>query len=568
MKKIYFGWFFIFIGLTMFSCNDAMGADYCVFDKENSQLLMAQNGVQFTEKIDIGIKPDQVIATNSPDQYIALYTPKAPKKGFENEASKGACFVYNRAQKTVEVIELGYGPFNWVYTKDRMHFYISYRSSQDLNSFELLHYDTAGKQVEKVSDISKPVGSLCLSEDETVLYGLISGEAKKHIPGKVMIFTASPFKNIGAIETAINPKALFVLDAQKLVLIDADEKNKKQPGFIKIINASNGSTIQEYPIPAPYKITSFWYKEDRTLIAIADTPKQQSMVFKMTPGATQTFTTKTDWLNCLYHKDKGQLFLVAKKTLRTVDFDQNTETSCETGLNVYQDPFSDAKFNYSMKYFPDAGLALLYCPNGGNAKLIDLKQNIMIQNCGYGRSGAKFKNTMVNIFANALAMSVLYSPYTYYPGSLVNFFEGGTTIAVDAERMKYFFLSSSTSDVTVFGSRLDNPQYIVAPKEKPMVMLEIEKPNLQILLVTNKTIYRIDSSDLSLTALYEFHDSIRSCFFYRDQEQIMAVTDRELAVINPVSLKVENGIMLYGNPGESRIHLQEGEQRYYFVPAL
>jgi hypothetical protein len=569
LKKKYLISFLTIILITVPLIN-VFGASYCLFDKENSQLLlMGKDDVQFTKKIDIGEKPDQILPTNDPNKYMAIYTPQAPKKGEEKNALKGELILFNSSTlKKEDSIELGYAPFTWVYTKDNKHLYISSRPSLESTSLELLHYDISQEKIEKLPNFTNHLDSICLSYDETKLFALIKGDNKAKTPGEILVLETSPLAISNKIVTTLNPQGLFFLNSQKIVLVDADEKNKKQQGVLQVINQSDYSTIEKYSFPVPYKISNNWYADDQTLITIADTPGKQSIIYKITPEKTQTFTTKTDWLSVKYIKDKDQLFILAKDTFRVVDFNSKKETVCVTGDNRYEDPFSSSYnnyYNYEMKYIPVLNSVMIYCKEGGKVKLVDLGQNQMSHSATYGRRGAKFGHFMANIFVNALFNAPFYM---YTPIQSSNIYNEGTSVISDTQRTMYFILSLYTKDVTVFDKNFQNPKYIVVPDEKPIALFQVNKLNPQNWLVTDKRIYLINPDDLSLKPIFDFKVKINSCVFFEEEKRLIALTDQEIVVIDPSNLEIENSRLLYGEPSEKFTHLQNGEKRYHFIPIL
>jgi len=95
MKKYHFI-FLLIISLTI-PLSSVLGASYSLFDKENKELLfMDKNDTQFSGKIDMEEKPDQIISTDDPNKYLAIYAPQAPKKAKYKTTQKGKSVLYSR----------------------------------------------------------------------------------------------------------------------------------------------------------------------------------------------------------------------------------------------------------------------------------------------------------------------------------------------------------------------------------------------------------------------------------------------------------------------------------------
>jgi len=94
-------------------------ADYFFFDKETNKILyMGAKDTQFAEKIDMEKNPDRLMPTNDPDKFLVIFAPEV-KKGHEKDAQKGELTLFNvNSGKTEDLVELGYGPFNWTYSDD------------------------------------------------------------------------------------------------------------------------------------------------------------------------------------------------------------------------------------------------------------------------------------------------------------------------------------------------------------------------------------------------------------------------------------------------------------------
>ncbi len=561
MKKVLLA---VVLALLVFlvPVSTTFGTNYFLFDKESNKILfMGENDIQFTEKIDIQKNPDRIMPTDDPDRYLGIYVPEV-KKGKEKDAQQGQLIIYNIATgRTEDLVDLGYGPFYYTYTKDYRHFFISYRPTLSAGYYELLHYNIPEKTTERLADLAQNINYLVLSYDETAIYVLIPGEDKK-TPGKIQVISYSPFAVSATIPTEVNPRSLFILDSEKLVLVDADETNKKQSGALKMIEVADYSVSQAFKFEAPYKVYNYWYQDDQTLFTTVDAAKGKSFVCKTTFTGIKINEIDSDWFEISYAKDIDSLFLLGKNDFRVIDYGQNEELVCKTGSNVYD------KKRYTMSYIPEMKQVIVYCPGGGKVKFIDLAETKMIKVANYGRASAKFGNFMANLIVSVALTSLSYNAYDYgYYTYSVNMFKSGTAVSADSAKSRYYIMRHDTRDITVFEDDFAKVSYLV-PEETPITMYQIKKPKLQSLVITGKKIYLINSEDLVLKPIHEFKETVKDCLFLEEENRLILITDRNLLIIDPASMEIKNDFMLYGNPEEKYTRIKKGEQRYYFIREL
>lgn len=540
-------------------------ADYFLFDRENNKILyMGAYDTEFTEKIEMEKNPDRLMPTGDPDKYLAIFAPEV-KKGKEKDAQKGQLIVYNIATgRTEDLVDMGYSPFNWVYTDDHNHIFITYRPTLTSDYYELLHYNIAEKTTEKIADFTKKITDLALSYDESKLFALIPGEKKT--PGKIEVLSYEPLQVNQTIEMDVNPQGLFALSPDRFTVIDADEKIRKKPGAIKIFDAADCSMVEDFKFDPPYTLTNHWYKDDETLITMVTSKvsgKDKTYACKVTSDGIKTQELPPVWYKVHYENDMDSLFILTGTQFFVIDYELDQVTFCDTGSNTQY---------HTLNYIPETKMVILFTPQGGKVKFIDLgmyNKPKMVKSSSCGRASAKFGNFMTNLLVSvALSSMSYYSSYNYgyYYVYSVNLFRNGTSVAADPEESKYYVLRNDTRDITVFTDFFETVSYVVPP-EAPLTMYQVKRTKPKTMVVTGKKIYQINA-DNSLTLVYEFKQEVSLCFFFEEENRLIVVTEQNLLVMDPETLEVKNDYLFYGNPDEKYTHLKKGEQRYYFIPSM
>ena len=547
-------------------------ADYFIFDKETNKILfMGANDTQFMEKIDIEKNPNLMMPTNDPDEYLAIFAPKV-KKGKEKNAQKGQLILFNvKSGKTEDLVDLGFGPFNWTYTDDHKHFFITYRPMLTSDYFELLHYNIEAKTSETMANFAKKINDLVVSADGSRLYVLIPGDEKDKdkTPSEVQVISFGPLAVEKTLPMDVNPQALFALSPEKFVVIDADEKNNKKSGDIKVFKSADCSLSDDFKFDAPYKVKNYLYKDYHTLITMVDakvdTPSQKSFACKITSDGMKTTEIPDRWHDAKYYKDsaKDYLFLFTVGQFIIMDYTQDKLLKCKIDLSsIY----------YNINYLPETNLAILFPTQSGNVKFIDLNLNEpkLVESLSCGRTIAKFGNFLSDLVVS-VALSELASVGSmgYYNIYAVNLFHGGVSVATVPDNSKYYILSRNTRDITIIPATFafEKPIYIV-PQDPPLAMYQVKRPALQILIVSGNEIYQLNTADDSLKSVHAFKELVNDCLFFEGANRLIILTDRDLLVIDPATLEVKNDLMLWGDPDQKYTRLKKGEQRYYFIPTL
>ncbi|NLW46608.1 MAG: hypothetical protein GXY86_04655 [Firmicutes bacterium] len=523
----------VLIGANVF------GADYFLFDKETNKILfMGKNDSEFSEKIEMIKNPDYIMTTNNPDIYLAIFAPEnveKKKNKKQAEPQKGQLIIFNVAtERTEDVVELGYAPFRYIYTKDRSHFYISYKPAPDSETLALLHYDISAKTSRKLEDFAVNVSKFIFSDDETSLYALVPFNKKKKQSGKIVILNPLTLTVANTIPTNNSPHHIYFLSQDKLVLIEADSNNLKSPGYYKIVNHSDFSVIDEKTFRPPYSISNNWDPKTTTLLTIVSR-LNKTFILKASPDEFIFHEIDYKLYGYNYDTDTNRLYMLNGEEFRILNYDTNEITVCFTDINLID------IYPYQINILPGSEIAALTCHLGGKLKLIDLTDNSLITKVRYGRPGVKFRKFM------SLNAQI------------------GVNIAY--ENLQYFVLRVGTEDITVFNSSFESPTYIVPP-ESPLLMFQREEPHSQILLVTQKQIYQINSEDLTLKPILAFNKETQGCFILEDDHRFIILTVEELLIVDSSTFEVKDHLEFYVNPDQEYSRLKENERRYYFIPTL
>ena len=543
-------------------------ADYFLFDRETDKILsMGAKDTQFMEKIDMEKNPNVLMPTYDPDKYLAIFAPEVIK-GKEKDAQKGELILFNiNTGKAEDLVELGYGPFGWAYSDDRKQFFITYHSELSTEVLDLLHYNIEAKTSETMAGFAKKINDLVVSADGTRLYALLPGDDKDKdkAPGEVQVVSYSPLTVEKTLPMDVNPQALFILSSEKFVVVDADEKNHKKSGDIKVFNSADCSISDDFKFDAPYKIWNVWYKDHKTLLTMVNAPDKKSFACKINGDGIKTTNVPSDWIQAILYKDseKDKLLIFTYSKFVTNDYTRDKLSECKTDAN--------SAF-YNLNYIPETNMVVLFPTQGGKVKFIDLNSSEpqMVKSAAFGRASAKFGNFMANLIVNVALTSMSYYGsynYGYYNIYSVNFFRSGAFVAAAPNNSKYYVLRRDTRDITIFLSTFEKPTYIV-PKEAPLTMFQLKKPVPRVLVVSSKRIFLINPEDDSLKEIHVFKEPVSDCAFFEEENRLIIQTNRDLLVLDPATLEVKNDFMFWGDPGQKYTKLKKGEQRYYFIPEM
>lgn len=540
MKKFY-KLFFMFLLIVFMIPSSAFGENYFLYDFEKGSIWhMGENSTEFIEKMAIEKNPDLLMETSIPNKFIAIYTPeeKVKKKG---ENIPGQLTVFNvETNRTEDIIELGYYPFRWDYTKDHQHFFISYRVAPDEDVFEVLHYNVADQTVEKLKFASENIYDLALSHNQDQLFVITSG--KKIVP-QLFVLSYNPLKIQQSILAGKNPDRLYILGENRIALLDWD-RQKDQDGSVKVIDTNSYTVVKEH-VFKPMNVYTQWFEDEKILILVTGNIKMGSFglkgegdFLKITADQFIVNHTEKPWLDFEYLVDKNRLYVLYESKLEIIDYHNSTSQVIKTGTNTYST--SGYIHLFQFKRLPDMEMAVIYCMRSGNFKFFDLGTNIILSDVKCGKS--RFLASLFEIDAKAV-------------------------INVNAEKNKYYILNRATKDITILESDFKKKEFIDF-SESPLNMYQVQKPNLLTLVTTNKKMYKLDYQSNALTTVHEFAEEVKYTYFYEDNNRLIVLSDKELLVLDTKTLEIKNKFLLYGNPNEKYSKVIPGSLRYYFIRAL
>ncbi len=517
---------------------------YFLYDAEKSKILyMGENETAFTEKIDFEKNPDRIMQTGDPNKFLAIYAPEdnSEIKGKKaKESIPGQLIIFNiETGRTEDLVELGFAPFQWTYSKDFQHFYISYKATPGSNSMELLHYYVSEQKTEKLSDFASNIFDLALSNDESKLYVLTDRTVKISKVKKfsdLLTLSCSPLAVINTLSLDKEILNMHILSNDRLVLLNLDRKRKEKS--LMLINPENNETIAEQKLKLVQTYYS-WHKDERVLI-VGDFEFQKSyrgQLCKVTADGIKAINPAKPWFGYEYIPERDCLYLLSRYALEVVDFKNSTQELIETGNNL------SSHYYYQLYHIPDSSLLTIYSYEDSMVKFIDLDGNMLLKKVNCGKSGGK--KLLASLF------SILSE----------------TVITTNEEKSRLYILNRATKDITVLDRELNNLDFI-APPEPPIGMCQIKKPVLQTIVTSGTKVYHLDEDSMQFEVVDEFSQPTKETYFYQDGNRLILISDKELAVINTETWQVENKFLIFGDPNEKYTKIQPGSRRYYFIRTL
>ncbi len=523
------------------------GREYFLYDAERGKILyMGDHDTAFTEKMNFEKNPHLIMKTADPNKYLAIYAPEDNSKsqGEKTESNAGQLIIFNIATgRTEDLVDLGFWPFRWTYTKDHQHFFITYKPTPDAKSMEMLHYDVEKGTSEKLSDFAVEISNLALSTDERKLYAVTERPVKSKKAktfSDILTITYSPLTIQNTLSTDKKIQALYVLSPERIALANLDLDHKAKT--VSIINTQDNTIVQEQKLKLIYTLTS-WFEKERLLIVAGFETKSngfgltgRGQFCKVSIDGIQFIEPSKPWIDFEYIPERDCLYILSEYNIEAIDFKNSTTHKCSTGYNIYHDSF------YKIYHLPDSNLAAIYCFQNSEVKFYDLVENKIIKTVNCGRSGAKFLLSFFNV-------------------------ESKTVITTNHDKTKYFVLNRATKDITVLDQDFTKSNFII-PSEPPIGMYQIKKPAFVTLVTTGKQIYKLNEATSELESIYEFKQETKETYLYEDENRMILLSDKELLVLNSETLKIENQFYLYGDPNEKYTKVQPGALRYSFIRAL
>lgn len=142
-----------------------------------------------------------------------------------------------------------------------------------------------------------------------------------------------------------------------------------------------------------------------------------------------------------------------------------------------------------------------------------------------------------------------------------------TVVTTNPEKTNFYIFNRLSNDITVYDRSFKSKSYIVLP-EQGLGMYMIKKPVLQTIVVSNKNIYQLDYATQTLNPICQLKEKAEEMYLFEDRNRIILTTDRELVVLDPVSLTVKYQVSYYTDKKEQYTKIKPGDQRYDFVITL
>jgi len=560
----------------------AFGAEYFLFDAEENEILfMDEDALDFSKTIKMEKVPDLLMKTADPDKYLAIYGPDPAEEeegNFfaslfskkETEEKKtgiaGRLILFNvKTGRTEDLVDLGFAPFNWEYTEDRQHFFITYRVSEaDDSAYELLHYNVTEMTCAtlELPKLTKRVDQIAINQDLDHVYLLLDNEDRisaknQKIIGQPQLLTVKirDFKVEASIDLDHAPLSFQVLEKNKGVLICQDWEIKSyyiNGKLRRYIDIGNGSvTLFDLEKQKPlekYKVDEGsiywqWFPEEKiTMVHYQSRESYTKRIYhflKFSGEGVESKDFTTEPVHFAYYPEDDKLYILHKDTLSIVDYRTNRTATYATGNNMYK------KYPYLFSKLPASDLAVIYSVEEGKVKFYDLKENKVERKALSGRTWGKVAYLFKTIISKPAAAR--------------------TTITANAEQDKLYVYNRMSNDITVYNRSFQPEKYIVTP-EPAYDIYQITEPAMKTLVFTGKNLYVVAGNELEL--LHCFTKKSDRFFVASEKNRVIIVSETELLVLEPETLKTEKQIKFFVGRDEKYTKLKAGEQRYFFIQTL
>lgn len=540
---------FILSLITLLASVVVLGRDYFLFDLEENKILhMGKDDVAFNKTIDIDKNPQFLMQTGTPDKYLVIFYPIEDKENPQNNIP-GKLLIYNNATgKSEDLIELGYSPLKWAYTKDCNQFFITYKSLSSQN-YDLLHYNIAEAKAEKLPDFAGSVFDIDLSMDESKILASITDQ--KYSP-QFLNLSYSPLKVESTLALGRFPGQIYKFTNERIALVGVDRRpnirdKDQQEGTLKLIDIPTNSIIESYKISTYGKTYIDWYEKEKVLMVVfGETSFILRFiggigVFKITADSIKYNFFKEPWANYSYLPEKDSLYILTQNPIRNkwkgdlliLNYSDNSISKYETRSNF----FDGNGYFYPYQFLQIAGtnLEIMFSPKTGNIRIFDINEKSFIKE--------------------------IYEPFVTF-----RTLPGQNAVTCNSDRNKFYYIDRRKDKIVVFDSKFERIKDIIVP-DKPIEIYQIEKPAFQTLITTEKTIYRISSDDI-LVPIDEFNEETTETHLYNDDNKVILWSEKELFVIDAATLNVTDHFNFYIGPNENNSKLETGTQRYYFLRDL
>ena len=511
--------------------------EYFLYDLEKNRILVMNPGeAGFSTGLSLEKNPELMMNTGD-DHYLALFAPlvTTDKQGRITAYHRpGQLILFNAGSgRTQDLLDIGYAPYKWAFTADHLQFFITYRPKPN-EPYELLHYDVMTGKAERLPKFTNQIRGLELSEDGSRIWALVGSGSQE--PPRMLNLSYNPLAIKSQLPLGLNPESLYVLSSERAVVLDSGKEGGTTYGSLKLLDPVNNRVVEERRFK-PQKAYFNWYPEERVLIAGID-EQSKSRCYKVNRDGFRYYEIPSSWMSLEYLSDQDRLLVLTAENLKLIDYPNSATWVMETG------GLNDTPENYQLTRLPGSNLAVIYCPKNGETKFLDLDRKQPVKKVKSGRGGVQFLNALC-----------------------FNFRSAQTVITTNSGTNRFFVLNQATRDITIFDRNFKRLGYLVPP-EPPLAMYQIRQSTLQTLVVTAKRLYRIDEAKLALVPIYEFKYRATPAFFQEETGRIVFMTNQELLVLDPGTLKVQNNFYMFGDPKAQYTKLEPGERRYYFIRPL
>lgn len=520
---------------------------YYLYDHEQNVILSLKEDLKGEALKTIGLtkNPDLIMATGISQQYLAVFdssqTGRENGKGF---FQPGKIVVYDAdTGRTEDLLEIGFAPYQWIYTKDRLQFFIAYYQSPKRDAVEILQYNIKEKKGTRLTGVGRDITDLRLTYDEKALLAIIdSGKTVQEL----VKFQIAPFQIKSKLKLGDKTERLYILGPDRGALLSFNQRRSRKDcyGSIKIIDTYGNALVEERKLFHP-NTGVYWYEENLSLFVTNGLLSENLMegrIYKVTDAGIRQHQMPRPWAGFSYFPRQERLYVLNDTSLTLVDYSNNYNRTFKLGSKNYY----PGRFYYYFQSLPQTNLAIIVCFDKGYLKFYDLEKNQVLKDSNCGRPGKRFLNSLS------------------FKGDL----QSQTAFTTNQWQSRYYVLNRATQDITVYDQEFDIMKYLV-PNEPPLGIFQINHPKLQTLVVTANGLYRIDEESVNLVPVARFAVRISRVNYLEEKEGSMFLyTDGFLMALEPENLQVKHCFYLYGDPDQKYTKLNNNERRYYFIPEM
>lgn len=509
--------------------------DYFMYDWEQSKILyMSNDDTRFNKNAALEKCPDYVMKTDNPDKFLAIFTPEENKKD-QSKNSPGCLIIFNTVTgRTEDVVEIGYYPFRWAHTGDNKHFFISYQKHPSVTSSELLHYDITKQQHDKIEGFAGSITDIKMLIDEDKCFIATSG---KKTESQLITLSYTPLAIEKTLPIGKNDNLIYVLSRDLIALLSKD-------WGVKLINATDGKTVQEEKFKKHFPMRQ-WFEKERVLIIVNGIQShvtslvyQSPETYKISADGIVSMKARYAWMDFEYLPDKDQLYLVEPRYIEEFNYPTNQKQKYYTDLNFV---YGSYIYYYLFYRIPDSDLVALFCPHYGYCKFYSLTEHKVMGAVACGRPDKKAR------FIFLIDQ------------------ESKAVLTVSGDKTQYYVLNVATKDITVFNTDYKILHYIIPP-EAPLKIHQIKNPTLQTLVATANGLYKIGNDSQTLEPITHFSEEAKNASFFEDENKILFWTDKEFMILQKETFEVLACYQFYSSSGDTST--EKGKLRYRFLKTL